>query len=245
MKDFRIRASSLGSIMTEPKSIAAHLLTDDVKAIVSKKTRTEEDKAILQYWLDHSLSAGAITFLDTVAKEHVYGYHTVVTGKYMDKGLIVEDESIALYNSVFFTNHVKNTERRTNEWVTGECDIAALLTEPKKIIDIKSSWSLDTFPAHAKAGADKDYEWQLRAYMMLWNVDEGEIAYCLVNTPDELVRYEQPELHSVEHIPEQLRITRVPVLRDLELEEKIKRKVHACRLYLDAQVQQIYLEHPH
>lgn len=241
IREFRFRASSLGKIMTEPKSIAEHLLTDDVQAIVKKKVRTEEDKAILQYWLDHSLSAGAITYLDGLAWEHVADYKSIVTGKYMDKGLIVEDESIALYNSVHFTNYAKNTERRTNEWVTGECDIYT----GSKIIDIKSSWSLDTFPFTVKKGMDSLYEWQLRAYMMLWDAPEAEIAYCLVNTPDELVRHEQADIHAVDRVPEQLRVTRVPYKRDMELEEKIKRKVGAARLYLDAQVQQIYLDHPH
>jgi hypothetical protein len=241
VNSFRVRASSLGQIMTDPRSIAPHLLTEEIEAIMRKKVRTDEDKLVLQHCYDLSLSAGAITFLDTVAKEYVYDYHEVITGKYMEKGLVVEDESIALYNRVHFTNYVKNTERRTNEWLTGECDIYT----GTKIIDIKSSWSLSTFPAIAASGLDKDYEWQLRAYMMLWDVDEGEIAYCMVSTPEELIRYEQRDIHEVERIDEHKRVTRVQILRDRALEEKIKRRVGAARLYLDAQVKQIHLEHPH
>lgn len=188
---------------------------------------------------DEPLSKGAKTALEKMAKEFVYGYHEVISGKYMEKGIIVEDQSIALYNSVFFTDYQKNTERRTNEWITGECDIFT----GDAIIDIKSSWSLATFPATADAGIDKGYEWQLRAYMMLWNVDYAEIAYCMVNTPDELIKYEQEELHFVDHINESLRVTTVPYRRDMKLEEKIKTKVEAARKYLSELI--ITINHQH
>lgn len=205
----KFRASSLADIMTEPK-----------------------DK-------DEILSKGAKTALEKMAKEYVYGFNEVINGKYMEKGIIVEDQSIALYNSVFFTDYKKNTERRSNEWITGECDIFT----GSKIIDIKSSWSLATFPATSAAGIDKTYEWQLRAYLMLWNVDHAEIAYCMVNTPDELIKYEQEELHYVDHIDEALRVTIVPYQRDLKLEEKIRAKVDAARDYLQYLVVQIKEQH--
>lgn len=206
----KIRASSLGLIMTEPKA------------------------------KDEILSVGAKTFLDGIAKEYSYGFHEVISGKYMDKGIIVEDQSIELYNSVFFTDYVKNTERKTNKWLTGECDI---FVPGKKIIDIKSSWSLPTFPSVARQGRDKLYEWQGRAYMMLWDVDLFDIAYCMVNTPDELIKYEQEELHYVDHINESMRVTIVPYERDKSLEEKIKIKVEAAQEYLGNLVAQISVEH--
>ena len=137
----RIRASSLGKIMTDPKG-------------------------------SETLSVGAKTYIAKLAKEFVYGYEETITSKYMDKGIIMEDASIALYNSVNFTGYQKNTERKTNDWITGECDIFT----GKQIIDIKTSWSLSTFPVTKAQAEDKDYEWQLRAYMMLWNVDKAQLA---------------------------------------------------------------------
>ena len=205
----KIRASALGDLMTAPK----------------EKTEI--------------LSKGAKTVLDKMAKEFVYGFNEVISGKYMEKGIIVEDQSIELYNSVFFTDYKKNTERKTNDWLTGECDIFT----GSKIIDIKSSWSLPTFPATSEDGLNTGYEWQLRAYMMLWDVEEAEIAYCMVNTPDELIKFEQEELHFVDHIPEHLRVTIVPYKRDKELEEKIKVKVEAAREYLANKVKQINQQH--
>lgn len=205
----KFRASSLADIMTEPKS----------KSEV--------------------LSVGAKTVIEKLAKQIVYGYDEEVSSKAMEKGILVEQQSIDLYNEVFFTNHAKNTVRKTNDWITGECDIVT----PSKIIDIKSSWSLSTFPATAARGEDKTYEWQGRAYMWLWDVDQFEVAYCLVNTPDELIGYEQQELHYVDHINPELRVTRVFYERDRKLEEVIKQRVEDANLYLNAMVRQIADEH--
>lgn len=205
----KFRASALSEIMTDPKS------------------------------KDEVLSVGAKTAVMKLAKELVYGYDEQISSKYMEKGILVEDQAISLYNEVFFTNHQKNIARMSNLWITGECDIFT----PEKIIDIKSSWSLATFPVTAEAGKDKGYEWQGRAYMWLWDVDQFEIAYCLVNTPDELIGYEQQDLHYVDHINPELRVTRVQYTRDKALEDKIKQRVEAANEYLAAMVRQIANEH--
>lgn len=206
---FRIRCSSLSKIMTEPKS------------------------------KDEVLSVGAKTYVEELAKQFVYNFEKEVTAKEMEKGLIVEQQCIDLLNEVLFTQFVKNTERKTNDWLTGECDIFT----GRKIHDIKAPWSLSTFPATVFAGRDKDYEWQLRGYMMLWDVDESEIDYCLVSTPDELIRFEPEAIHYVDHIDPMLRVTRVPYKRDKALEGKIKQKVDSAREYFDLIVQTIAEEH--
>lgn len=237
---FRFRCSSLGLIMSDAQSIDEQFVTEEVAAIQRKTKRTDDEKALLQALKDKSLSAGAKTFIEDLAKEYLYGFHEIVTGKYMDKGLIVEDQSIELYNSVHFTNYVKNTERRSDDYITGECDI---IVPGVKGIDIKSSWSLATFPATAAAGADKMYEWQCRGYMRLWDVPQWDVAYCMVNTPDELIKFEQEELHFVDHIDEALRVTVVRYERDMELEAKIVSKVRAARQYLDRIVEEIKRQH--
>ena len=185
------------------------------------------------------LSVGAKTYVTKLAKEFVYGYDEKVTSKYMDKGIQVEDESIDLYNAVHLTSHAKNTERRHNEWITGEADIVA----DDRIIDIKSSWCLTTFPVLADQGRDTGYEWQLRAYMMLWDKPRADIAYCLVSTPADLIGWENKTLHQVDHINRELRVTIVPYERDSTLEDKIKVKVEAARVYYDQVIQEISKQH--
>ena len=175
------------------------------------------------------LSVGAKTVITKMAKEAIYGYDEIVTSKYMDKGIQVEDESIELLNRVLFTNYSKNKERRENDWITGEPDIVTNIVTHNRIYDIKSSWSLTTFPVTSKQGEDKSYEWQCRAYMWLFDVDQSSLAYCLVPTPEHLIGYESRSYHDVDHITPELRITLVNYERDKKLEEKIKTKVEAAR----------------
>lgn len=240
MSDFRFRCSSLGLIMANAQSVDDQYVTDEIAAIQRKTKRSDDEKALLQEAKDKSLSAGAKTYIESLAKEELYGFKEVITGKYMDKGLIVEDESIQLYNSVFFTDYVKNTERRTNDWITGECDV---IVPGVAGIDIKSAWSLATFPATSAAAHDTLYEWQCRGYMMLWDVPLWEVAYCMVNTPDELIKYEQESLHYVDHIDEALRVTIIKYERDMDLEAKIIAKVKAARQYFDQITAQIKRDH--
>jgi len=185
------------------------------------------------------LSVGAKTYVTKLAKEFIYGYDERVTTKYMDKGLRVEDESIDLYNAVHLSSHAKNTERKTNAWITGEADIVA----DDRIIDIKSSWCLTTFYVLADQGRDTGYEWQLRAYMWLWDRPRADIAYCLVSTPEDLIGWENKTLHQVDHINRELRVTVVPYVRDTVLEDKIKTKVEAARVYYDQVIQEISKQH--
>ncbi|ATQ77865.1 hypothetical protein CR152_27705 [Massilia violaceinigra] len=226
--------------MSDAKSIDESLITPEIAIIARKKKKTGDEAALIRGLLERSLSAGAKTEMKSIAREYVYSFNQVIGGKFMDKGIIVEDQSIALYNEVFFTDHKKNTVRLSNDWITGECDI---IVPGVKGIDIKSSWSLATFPAVSEDGEDSTYEWQCRGYMMLWDVPVWEVAYCMVNTPDELIKYEQEDLHFVDHIDEPLRVTVVRYERDLALEEKIKRKVDMARTYLARVIEQIKIQH--
>ena len=190
------------------------------------------------------LTEGAKTYLRTIAKQTVYGFNEVISSKYMDKGIQCEDAAIELYNNVFFTNHVKNKERLTNDFITGECDI---LVPKKEVIDIKCAWSLATFPATSEEVAaiakKSGYDWQGRAYMWLYDVPSFRVAYAMVSTPEELIKYEQIELHEVDQIDPNLRITTFTIERDASLEEKIKVKVLAAREYIENVIAQISIDH--
>lgn len=209
MEALRIRCSSLGDIMTEPRTKGA------------------------------GLSQTAKSHIEDLAKMYVYNYSGSFSSRETQKGLIVENESINLLNEVLFTSYTKNTERRSNQWITGECDIDT----SRRIHDIKSSWSLKTFPATVNDGQDKGYEWQVRGYMMLWDRDSAEVDYCLVDTPDELIGYEDESLHKVSHIDPMLRVTRVCYERDRTLEDRIREKVEAAQKYFLEVIETIYKQH--
>jgi len=185
-----------------------------------------------------ALSVGAKTYIEDLAKQHVYGYTKTVSTKEMQKGVIVESQSIDLLNAVTFNNYTKNAERFENDWIGGTPDIVS-----GQIIDIKSSWSLNTFPATRADAVNAAYEWQVRGYMMLTNRIYATVAHCLVDTPDELIGYEDESAHRVSHINPLLRITQVEYTRAAELEDKIKQKVEAAQEYFDYAVRLIETEH--
>lgn len=185
------------------------------------------------------LSVGAHTFCYERASQFVYGYKKEISSKYLDKGKSVEDESIKLYNNVFFTNYTKNPERRENEYLSGECDIDA----GNKIIDIKSAWSVDTFPTLSDRIDSKAYEWQGRGYMLLWDRPLFEIAYCLVSTPEHLIGWEDENLHYVDHIDPTLRVTVKRFERDADKEKLIEIKCKAALEQINKYIELITNEH--
>lgn len=236
----KFHPSSLGLIMTDAISIDKSLVPAELLPIANKARKTDADRDLLAPYKEMSLSAGAKTYLGKLAKQFVYGYNKVVETKYMDKGLACEDEAIELINRLRFKSYVKNTERREDEFLTGECDI---YIPAVKTIDTKVSWDLDTFPALSEDCHDALYEWQGRAYMRLWDVQEHEVCFVMLDTPDELIRYEQRELHEVSHIDPALRLTSITYQRDMAMEEKMINKCRVAQKYLLNTVARINLEH--
>ena len=182
------------------------------------------------------LSETTKTYIRAVAKQDFYGYNVDLNNKSINKGNLQENDSIALFNSVMFSNYSKNTERLNNEWLTGEADIVL----DDQIVDIKTSWSLETFPATSEEGINKDYEWQLRAYMMLYDKNYASLVYCMVSThPSLLNEWENLSLHQVDHIAPEKRITTLLFTRDIDLEEEIKVRLHHCTEYYVKYINQL------
>ena len=168
--------------------------------------------------------------VQNLVKQELFGYSPQLDNKYLNKGIAVENDSIYLYNMVFFQNHEKNETRLTNDWITGECDIET----DDMIIDIKSPWSTETFPACPDEIDNKEYEWQLRGYMWLYDKPFAELAYCLVDTPDGLLNYEPNwDIHKVSHIAPELRVTVKRFERDKEKEQEIIDRIELCREYAE------------
>lgn len=200
MREILFRCSSIGRLMTEPK------------------TKSEGP-----------LSVGARTYIRELAQQEIFGVEFEFSSRETEKGARMEPESIALLNRVRGLSLEKNTERRTDGFITGECD---LFDQGRKCgHDLKTSWSVKTFRAFQDDCADKLYEWQMRGYMALWDADEWEVNYALVDTPDDLIGYEPLQLHVVSHIPEHLRLTSWTVKRDAAKEVLIREKVAAARDY--------------
>ena len=161
-----------------------------------------------------------------------FGVREKISSKAMQKGIDCEQVSIDLLNNVEFRlskPYVKNSERKSNEWITGECDIYD--AETRTIRDIKTSWSIATYPLFADNA--NDYEWQMRGYMMLWDCDTAIVDYCLVDTPEHLIGYEQRELHIVSHIESEKRVKSFVFERDEQKEQRIKERCEQLQEYFE------------
>ena len=182
------------------------------------------------------LSETAKSEIRRIAKQDFYGFNTELRTKPMIKGTEWEQEGIDLLNTVRFTNYTKNEERVTNEQMSGCCDI---ITDDL-IIDIKSSWSLDTFPATPSEGENSDYEWQGRAYMWLYDRPAFELVYTMYTTPDDLLtEWDNLSIHRVNHIPMHHRVTVLSYERDMEKEEQIRERLIYCNEYYSKYVNEL------
>jgi hypothetical protein len=213
-----VRCSSLGKLLTEPRS----------KSEV--------------------LSQTAKSYIEDLFNELEFGYRKEFSSRYTDKGLEMEDEAIQFASEQFDWEFVvKNTERFTNDYITGEPDI----NTDNLLADIKCSWSLDTYPMFEADLKNKDYYWQLQGYMWLTGKTQAELVYCLMNTPLQIVedevrrahwkaglidedidlRHEVQLKHNYDNIPSKLRVKRYIIERDEKAIEKIIEKVEIGREY--------------
>lgn len=200
MREILFRCSSIGKLMTDPRTKSEGIL-----------------------------SVGAKTHIRTQAAQEIFSVEFEITGKELEKGIIVEDDGVSLLNRVRGLNLSKNTELRKNGWISGTCD---LFDAPRRRgHDLKCPWSFATFPIALADCYDNLYEWQMRGYMWLWDANEWEVNYALVNTPEHLIRYEPASMHFVDHVPEHMRLTTWLVTRDAAKEKAMAERVDAARDY--------------
>lgn len=102
------------------------------------------------------------------------------------KGNMVEEDEIALLDEIdpAYKLREKNEEQRQNKWFIGTCDID--LPGFSTIEDVKACYTLKQFhevtepnPAHIDQG---------QVYLDLWDRETFSVRYCLVNTPEVIVR---------------------------------------------------------
>lgn len=160
------RCSSLGHIMTEPKTKAAQLAGE-----ISETCKT--------HLIDVFIAAQ-------------YNRHTDIESKFLKKGNASEEDSITLYSLLNKRFFKKNEERLSNLFISGTPDLfrGESVRNADEIIDTKTSWDVFTyFRAKHKDLADQ-YYWQGQGYMALSGAKKHTVAYCLVNTPYHLITNE-------------------------------------------------------
>jgi hypothetical protein len=173
MKDFskvKFRCSSIGKLMTEPK------------------TKTDKEAGIL--------SETTQSYLVDIYVYEMFGRYSEFSNKYVQKGLMIEEDSITLYSRIKKEFFQKNEKLLENDFIRGTPDlyVGKNINKAEIIIDIKSSWDIFTFFRTFTKKLNKDYWWQLQGYMALTGATSARLAYCLLNTPEMLVNDEKRRL---------------------------------------------------
>jgi hypothetical protein len=195
-----IRASSVGYLMTEPVNKA------DKEAGVLSKTA---QKHLIEVYIAEK-----------------YGRKRDIQTKQMKKGVEAEQDSIDLLSMYLKLPFSKNEERFKNDFITGLPDII----NGDTIIDIKSSYDLWTFLGNIPDKLDNLYYWQMQSYMWLTGTRSATIAYCLVNTPENIIEQEKYYLlkkmdviseESPEFIKEAMKLEFNMTFDDISINERI------------------------
>lgn len=215
----KFRSSSVAALFTGTDGLT-YAQARDLEDLLSRIKLTEKqaekrDELIAKRDAPIELPVGAKSYIEELVDQEIYKYSPSFSSKETEKGTKVEDESIEIYNRLFFTNHSKLVEsdeyyELEDEFTTGHPDIVS--KELKKVIDIKSSFTKKTFPKFAKDGKNSNYEWQVKNYLRMLKWTHGEIAYVLTNTPEELLNdWDEPSLHYMDDLEDRLRVTIVPI----------------------------------
>jgi hypothetical protein len=211
-----IRCSSISKIMTKPRS------------------KTDP-------WSETAKTA----MLDAVREELFVVRKSLDDVKCIQKGKACEDLGVELYNDVFMYDLEKlpANSRRNNGIITGEPDLIA--ASSKKGVDIKVAWSLLTFPLTEEQAGKKDYEWQARGYMCLFDLPAWEIAYCAIDTPEELLKpWDDRDHHIIDDaIPLHHRITIATFTRDMEIEKAMLDKCAAANEWIKLAIKEFATNH--
>lgn len=221
---FKIRASAVHQIMTSARS-KSEILGDTAKTYCKN-------------WL----------------KGQIFDRQADFSNVYTEKGLINEDEAIDMVAKHFgYSLLIKNLIGfNDHPFLKGTPDI--LPGNDSKVIDVKNSWSWETFPLLETELPNRGYEMQIKAYMELTGRDEGYVVYCLTDTPENLIErvarrkcYDQGyddldiDVYNTIHknmnysdIPVEYKIKVFGVMPDLEFISQVEERVSVCREYLNS-----------
>lgn len=219
MREFKIRCSAIGQIMTEPRS------------------KSEK------------LSQTCKTYIETWLKEQLYERRKEFTSKYTQKGTTVEDDAIELASEVYGWGMVSKNERFfEDEFMTGTPDIilARSVDDIKSSWDCFTFplfegnvpeknywWQLQGYMAlTGKESAGLHY-CLMDAPESLVDREARSKAWQMGLAEVDGVIYDQIKAEmTYSHLPYKLRIKSFTVERDEDAIELVKARVLECRNYI-------------
>lgn len=213
--NFKVRCSSISAVLSDSKDSpsltekqAAKIVELSNKATLTEKMKEELAELLVKQENSSkvTLSATCISYLMTEYAWITEGMVSV-TKELMDipqlqKGRIVEPESLALLSIVddtyYFPNEDENgnRERVYNEFLSGEVDAyeGESIMEATCIPDVKSTWDYIIFLNKIHEPLTPANRKQVQGYMEITGAKKGFIANCLVDTPEEIINRTKEKL---------------------------------------------------
>jgi len=217
-------------------------------------------KELEQHKDDLFLSDTCKTHLADVYTRVKYGRNEDIRSKYLEKGLELEEDAITAYSISIGEFREKNVVRKYNEWIEGESDIEdeisitdtkvnwsifqfnRVVTRPLKPLyewQIRGYMMLWEKPigrvAYVLLNTPENLlarEFNKIRYEMFGNQQNFDLAS---DEEKELYKQACDEIrfnHTYGDIPDEDKIRVFTKQRDLEKEERIKKRVEECRQYL-------------
>lgn len=269
-----IHASVAGSLMVDKKGYV--ITAAELKSLAELEFKYEQFKMgnlpPRQRWTDKmeaekarliakrdapfELSDTAKRMIEEVWRLNEKGIPHLVSSKYMEKGLWMEEEGITLLTEVDGQFYKKNKERKFNDMFTGECDIICEIPGVGRVVqDVKCSWDATSF---MNSDLSTLWEWQGRVYDELYDAEEFWLRCCLVDCPPHILEGEKYrfasrhgiiDMESPEHeelmaafertlvfsnnplITKQERVKTFKIKRDKALYQKLRDRVPPAREY--------------
>lgn len=189
------RSSSFGNLMTEARGGA--LTEAQTKTLSDFEERIREGvkpltEAQRKTYLDLKARRDAPPRLSDTAESEIEkvwllyekGYYGELDNKYVNKGLFNEQLGLGIVSDHVGKLILKNEERIYKNNLTGEADGFFIENGKKIVIDVKCPWDVNTYKNNKLSNI---YEYQLRCYMYLYDVEEAWLCYCLTDTPEHIV----------------------------------------------------------
>lgn len=126
------------------------------------------------------------TYLKLWLKSQMFNRKPTIKSKFLEKGNIVEDNSIDFAADMLGLGMlIKNEKKYENSWAIGIPDV---VTEDC-VYEQKNSWSWETYP-FLDDEPDKGHARQTLIYMALAKKNKGKLIYTLMDTPLNLIERE-------------------------------------------------------
>lgn len=249
----------------EPKYAALFLRIQN-NEVLTEKENSYFDKlqSKINRFNDPELSVTAIKKLTRRYSFEKYNKRTAATFNYTRgtqlKGTQLENEAIELLSRHDKSKYIKCDVSAENDYLLGRCDV--LYEAGNKIVEVKTSWNVNTIMQQEAIGLSSKIWWQAQGYLDVYDKDICEVSFVLVNTPPHLIAQERSKLdmkytygeiardkydeelekfelfYDYSKIPLRRRVLTYVVNRDVDIMNYVYTRVYKCRLWLNQFEQQ-------